>query len=228
MRIISKYHDYYDTVRAYGTDNTIRYIRKEEVLTKKHPDYKLIYKTLKIDNLYYINAHTEYILDYYIVSFCGKVIPIVEFYLGGKRHICYNIKSADEVVKQYGKKEQQELWEPKRRKLRRSLRSKVIDLFKHISSNTEELHHHLKAPVFMYGRHYNYEYDGCIVINPKLSKLEFYKYMDAYTAYQELAQYVGGILSNTSQPPDKISDEDKKAMHGFDKWSFKTMPGIKK
>ena len=223
MKIISKYHDYYDTVRIYGTDNSIKYIRKELVFNKNHPEYKLVYETLKLDELRYINAYNEFMSNCYIVSFCGKLIPIVELSLYGTKYRCYNIESADEVVKQCGKKEKQELWEPKRRKLRRSLRSKVISIFSHTGLNTEELHHHFKAPVFMYSR-----YDYYITINPKLCKIDFYKHMDAFTTYQELSQYVGGVLSNTNQPVSVISDEDKKAMHGFDKWSFKTMPGTKK
>lgn len=219
MKIISKYHDYYDNVRAYGTDSSVMYIRKKQMFNKGSQEYKLAYKTLKLDELFHVRLYSDFISNYWIISFCGKIFPIIEYYFGSFKQICHTLETAHKVIKKYSKKEQYNVWESNSYRSSASLRRHSVRIFEHTALNTEELHHYFKAPVFMYDRHENQ-----IITNPELGKVEFYKHMNAFTAYQELSQYVGGILSNTSQPPEKISDEDKKIMHGFDKWSFKTMP----
>lgn len=57
---------------------------------------------------------------------------------------------------------------------------------------------------------------------PTLKDVEFFKVMDAYTIYQELEMWIGGVLPNAGRPMVTISDHDKVGKHGFDpKWSFR-------
>ena len=57
---------------------------------------------------------------------------------------------------------------------------------------------------------------------PTLKGIEFFKVMDAYTIYQELEMWIGGVLPNAGRPMVTISDHDKVGKHGFDpKWSFR-------
>lgn len=61
-----------------------------------------------------------------------------------------------------------------------------------------------------------------------LKDLGFMKVLDAYSAFQELSQWVGGVLPRPSAPMVDITDEKTQLQkHGMDKWSFKTMPGSK-
>lgn len=219
MKIISKGHDYYDSVRAYGTDDTIKYIRKKQVFQKDTPEYNSVYNVFRLQELRHVRAYEDFMTNYWIVSFCGKIVPITKYYLSGLYHICHSIKAADKVVINHCDKKQQGLWYIKSSRYRDSLRTRALRIFNHATLNTEDLHHKFKSPIIMYERYYDR-----VVINPILREIEFFRYMDAFTTYQELAQYVGGVLSNTSTPPEKVSDEDKRDMHGFDKWSFKTMP----
>jgi len=62
-----------------------------------------------------------------------------------------------------------------------------------------------------------------------LKELGFWKALDAYSAFQNLSQWVGGVLPRPSAPMIDITDEKTQLQkHGMDKWSFKTMPGSKK
>lgn len=56
---------------------------------------------------------------------------------------------------------------------------------------------------------------------PTLKSVEFFKVMDAYSVYQELEMWVGGVLPNGGRPMVEISDRDKVGKHGFNEWSFR-------
>lgn len=61
-----------------------------------------------------------------------------------------------------------------------------------------------------------------------LKEIGFMKVLDAYSAFQNLSQWVGGVLPRPSAPMIDIKDEKTQLQkHGMDKWSFKTMPGSK-
>jgi len=83
-----------------------------------------------------------------------------------------------------------------------------------------------KVPVFVI---YFLEAKGqYLKLNPCLKDYNFQRIKDPYTAYQEISQYISGVLGvNTSETID-ISDKDKLWEKGFDNWSFKKMPTKKK
>lgn len=57
--------------------------------------------------------------------------------------------------------------------------------------------------------------------NPRLANYEFQRVLDGYTAFQELEQWIGGVLGQ-NPAPDEIEDKYKIQQHGFDnKWSFR-------
>ena len=101
MKIISKYHDYYDNVRAYGTDNSVMYIRKKQMFNKGSQEYKLAYKILKLDELFHVRLYSDFISNYWIISFCGKIFPIIEYYFGSFKQICHTLETAHKVIKKY-------------------------------------------------------------------------------------------------------------------------------
>ena len=59
-----------------------------------------------------------------------------------------------------------------------------------------------------------------LTLNPDLSKIHFQKILDPFRAYQELEQWIGGVLTNTEVIPEQ-TDKNKVTAHGFDKWSFR-------
>lgn len=58
-----------------------------------------------------------------------------------------------------------------------------------------------------------------------LRTMEFYKAVDAFSIFQKISQWVGGVLSGTANPMVEIKDDVVKAhKHGFDRWSFRKPP----
>lgn len=58
-----------------------------------------------------------------------------------------------------------------------------------------------------------------------LKDVQFFKAIDAYSLFQRLAQWVGGVLPNQGNPTVDITDDRIKIhKHGFDKWSFRKLP----
>ncbi len=84
-----------------------------------------------------------------------------------------------------------------------------------------------KVPIFIIYNVYSNKAsnDGqYLKLNPCLKDYNFQKAKDPYTAYQEIAQYISGVIGvNTPETVD-ISDEDKLWEKGFDNWSFKKTP----
>lgn len=60
-----------------------------------------------------------------------------------------------------------------------------------------------------------------IILNPVLKEIEFYKKIDSFTAFQELSMFISGIMGGKSPCMIEISNDDKIAKHGFDKYSFR-------
>ncbi len=71
-------------------------------------------------------------------------------------------------------------------------------------------------------------YRHSFVINPKLKDLQFYKVFDAFTAFQEISMFLGGVLGVGEKEIIEIEDKYKIGQHGFDKWSFRKEPTKKK
>ena len=64
-----------------------------------------------------------------------------------------------------------------------------------------------------------------LFLNPGLRELEFFRVRDAYQAYQQLSEFVGGVLQQPAAPAAQASDADRLRKHGFDeKRSFRKMP----
>jgi hypothetical protein len=56
---------------------------------------------------------------------------------------------------------------------------------------------------------------------PELKKLNFQTVKDPYTAMQELSMFIGGVIPRQAPEMVNISDKDRIAQHGFDKFSFR-------
>jgi hypothetical protein len=65
-------------------------------------------------------------------------------------------------------------------------------------------------------------------INPILAMYDFQKVMPPYEANQELAMYVGGVLSNVEDNMVQIDDISMRQAKGFDDMSFKKAPSKRK
>jgi hypothetical protein len=61
------------------------------------------------------------------------------------------------------------------------------------------------------------------VYNGSLKELEFFRLLDTYTAFQEIAMFLGGLAVPLKEIPE-VPDKIMVGVKGFDQWSFRTPP----
>lgn len=98
------------------------------------------------------------------------------------------------------------------------------------------LFHEIGQPIFLYPS-YIFDFDlveisswtGSVrrpiedlIVNPNLKNIGFHKVKDAFQCYQEIEQYLNGVLGNTESTIDERTDVEKIKSHGFDlKYGFR-------
>lgn len=235
MRIISKFKDYYDSVQLYGVDNRTTFIRKTsdpihvDKLDIFNSDFSLPGKNSFGESYCSYKDRRKPLIayDYLFLFFCGTVFPIIVYQelskdmYYDKLKYCYDIETVENLmvrhnIEKYFEKNRYTSWRIDLRK-----QSKVKELFNApIDKNKVlELHHKLESPYFVFSTN-----KSSITVNPVLKDLWFFKIVDSFKTYQEVYMFISGILGGKSPKTVEVSDEIRKSKHGFDKWSFKTMP----
>ena len=246
MRIFSKFHDYYDTAIGYGVDKTITYYRKTTFhewgsdiggFVKSHlGDWSLStwghYESTPFNNLG--SSKDISIGNTVVVVFCGKQYVGVELKKSGAiagldvSEICYNVDQVDRFFKN-NKRVLPKKANKNKKYWREGLTARGFDLFweKWNKQQTEKLinlHFEIDAPVISVSHNKNPGGDAEIAVNPCLKDIQFYRCVDGFTAFQELSMFIGGVMGGKSPKMIEISDKDRIAMRGFDKWSFRKTP----
>lgn len=73
----------------------------------------------------------------------------------------------------------------------------------------------------------DYGQEGWKLNTDGLKSIDFVRVMDAYSAFQELSMFVGGVMTRLGNSMVEITDDKvKAAKHGFNDWSFRKMPGM--
>lgn len=231
MKIISKFHDYYDTASAHGVSDV--YFQRAE---SQQPYGGRLADILR--RMRYWNS-TQYFSPC-LVLFCGKVYPMVKikpgnpyvfpapepFYLTcledwGR----YEAKQRDERAA-----DKWAIWNdwprpryrnPEYFDVSKQAWSEILEAAKVIDC-TEELRA-LNAPIAFL----ECSYDGGkfrLTINARLSPFGFQKVKGPFEAYQEIDSFLSGVIGTNNNPPDNITDIQKIHNHGFDKvTSFRKM-----
>lgn len=246
MRIYSKFHDYYDTALGHGFDPNVRYVRTQYELTAEEYDkspvveeviekvigrldlgYGGMRQGLWFDSLQVFKQERVSVSNG-AIGFCGRVIPFIRLHreassLNGlfTAEVTYHYNEADMVLR---------------------LNSLGWDSAKYFSGISDDHRWSLKkfnhdSVVAFLARYYADDKpffelgEPCFLlthreftINPCLKDVQFGKAFDAYTAFQELSMYLGGVMGGAHPPMVSISDKDMAAKKGFDKWSFRRMP----
>lgn len=258
MKIVSKYKDYYDGIQSMGFDKSIVYVRHETVKSVKKPkSYKSYLQnsedTLELDR---INLETgdykpnqEHIdCSELEVGFCGKLYPAIIFkHIKNEKEIgkkvFYSTGSVLNYIKQL-KKNYKSLYyrcsfynyyldEPTTKFLDDYFEQKKYD------NTYESWFQEFETPIFIFTsdpdqtkRNWNIKRNEdilYIISNPILKEIEFYRIKDNYSAFQELSQFLGGVLGNTEINTSNLTDKEKVQQHGFDlKYGFRTRPNKKK
>lgn len=227
MRIISSFHDYYDSVMRHGMDRTCVYLREEVAL--EVPAF------CRHSGQWPWRFHVQRIeLIRFWVGFCGQLIPGVysstyayqsdrfhyslEHLLGYTQSLKMNLSKhsrkdfeercsrAFEFPTGYGQSSRDEA---------ARMRDYLDNLF---------LSH--KVPVFMVSPFHGHS-GFPIILNPKLGMVDFQKVKDPFSAFQEIHGYLSGVLGVTHMPIElPVPDEIKAASRGHgDKYSFRKPPG---
>lgn len=242
MRIISNFRDYYDSALAYGADKSLVYDRKSNTITYTEQTYP--FPLIKLSQW---GWHAPTIFSKYI-GFCGKIYPILKISCTNPDYdyhhlartpetihqICYNIDDVDQIVKMMEKKYQNIYYSQKPRKYKpnhynfvRFTRYKCEEFFKYNGNHTNLFFEH-KVPIFV--AYSGWKYTGNSIgdkiynidTNINLSKYNFPRIFDAYSAFQEISMYLGGVLGVGSPTVPEIDNDTLLQAKGFDlKTSFR-------
>lgn len=240
MRIISKFHDYYDSVQAQGQDQTVVYIReqKEEELEK--------WPFPVCEAVSWSWSRAELKCREYIVGFCGKIYPVLEL---GKRvpssvdltALCWTLEDVDAFVEANFSKEKVAAYRKVkgyeyRRWKQQSKRVKFQKFFDECNQRKEaylEMFRENRSPIFVadFSRRWwsatGWKSDHKITWNAELKEWEFYKIFDVYSTFQEVACFMSGLAIPLKPIPD-IDDKVMAGAKGFNEWSFRKEPTKKR
>lgn len=242
MRILSKFHDYYDSCLAYGADPKTIYLRNEKEYESNKDWPVQIHTTplrIRLRGIVgrFLGRWSEY--DHGTVLFCGKSYPYVCFYKKTEfinpltkqlnrttePVYCYTLEQVAEFFSKHGSKEEKLQYFKSVVRKENSFKRAFEVFFQQNQQLTEktitDILFKFESPcIHLAIRADNHSGDK-LVANPELKKLQFYRIVDAYTAFQELSMFISGIMGGSVPPMIEISDKIRAEKHGFDKWSFR-------
>ncbi len=240
MRIISKFHDYYDIGMQYGQDQTLIYHRTPtETLVKKVTwgnEPGIFEKNCSpYDNCLSISYQR------FVVGFCGKA------------YLCYRLEAVvegapykqimyaycAEAVRRFA-----EIFMEKHcyvQYMGKASPYSWMHTFKHVNVEKrfekfdqmafEDYFINNKVVLFTaikstsHERHRRYTIE--VLHDANLKDVQFYRVFDSFSAYQEIAMFLGGVLGVGEPHIIDVSDECKRDGKGFNDQSFKTRKGTK-
>lgn len=244
MRIISKFHDYYDTAMGVGIDNTRIFNRNREpidLLVASHPTLKEIEDEFPVPNFERAVSSVGLSVRRVIIGFCGKIYIGYDVELSKSinnnypnyKNTLFNIQDLEEFYNVLDPKGS--LWynfiipnKRNRKFIKRWNRwtSEVFEEFRDRYNETTNLEHlflDYNTPIFtivfnQYGRNAVFDPSPC------LKDFNMGRKFDAYRAYQEIDMYMSGVLGSVEKEPVDISDTHMRDAKGFDNMSFKKAP----
>ena len=244
MRIVGhKFKDYYDTVQAYGQDSGTIFVRKTEerdVSDDQGLNKIFAQQGHNIGSRYFSdsiyrdsdlrNKESELILMPATVIFTGVAYPVIRVIeklekpkVSGSSysyHVMSHFYEAQELADFLTARGFDMTKEVGWFECRATRFKKLQKFFEPIDISDWAI----KNRVVIALAYVCNMRDSKIIINPKLSEIEFWKKMDAYKAYQEISMFISGVLSNTGGEMVEIADTYRIKMHGYDNMSFRKAP----
>lgn len=236
MRIISPFHDYYDSAVGYGQDPSLIYKRIPRLVTIPHNRIPSGFMPV-VGNALRPPPLKEW-QDHYIsacIGFCGKAYPVLlskpeiidETRVAANQTFETGLSGVLDIAQRVRQGPAPWWWEVNSvKKLYHNYCERLCGL-----KSGVELHTELDAPVFLALIRPSYRPEPITLItNPRLANFRFAKVIEPFAAFQEIAMFLGSQLTNEDQAPrnvggDKIIAQSK----GFNEQSFRTAaPGQKK
>jgi hypothetical protein len=239
MRIIGG-NDYYDRGMSLGHDTHITFVRNRNtfimlneciigqdnvcfyIRSNKEKSQLFRYSS----NQFRVKNNDLYTVRCISVIFCGKRyngvhisnhIGANEIYIWSKDKFIEYLNEHDHYVNVSASRY---LYETSRKTIdtyfgKHDLTSSEMNYI--MENNITIMIHNGKIPLGKNQSGWNINSDG-------LKDIQFYKILDAYTAFQEIEMHIGGVLPRPGNPIVVITDDKVKAeKHGFDKFSFRKM-----
>jgi hypothetical protein len=234
MRIIADQKDYYDCIQAAGQDRTLLYIRTPETIevghwTKPFGFYWSVHDA--------VVGRTPVRVTEHVIGFCGKIYPVVQIATGdapADRVFCFSLDEVDSFVEQHLTPTEHAVYLGTRRRRRsmfirfdqvisRWTTSQFFDDCKAAQDQHRAFFEDKRCPIFV-ATPGSSGTQGRIVYNSLLRPYEFYRVIEPYRAFQEIAMFLAN-MAQPEKPMPTIPDELKAESKGFDKWSFRRPPG---
>lgn len=236
MKIISPFHDYYDTALGYGRDPKLVYRRTTRVEPRPAISLPRSFGLMPVTP-YQARPRLEAAL--WFVAFCGRSYPVLALTTadGDERTIlryCWFEGDVEKALQDFP--DALRVFDGRRRsRLYRPLtRARVAELLsKQLTARAvHELHRTVRSPVVLlrtFSPPYRWSRQAEAVVDPSLKAMEFFRLVDPFAAFQEISLYLGGVLGMPEQTHRPIPDDALRDMKGFDEGSFKTVsPGDRK
>lgn len=218
MKLVSRFKDYYDPLRASDREPEPVYVRETKVfaLQAMTEDQRFQADRLRLSMLPRLTWDDD--CEPCVVAFCGRLFPLM--ILG--RSVAYN---QQQLVDAADKLAGFDDWT-------RTARGRVV---RHTDAFAREwgyLPRRLDddGPFVTFRAPVLFLRTSELVTNPVLRPLQFQSQVDAYTAWQELSMFLGNnMVSALAAPPRPITDEERAETKGFDrKTSFRNQKNRKK
>lgn len=191
----------------------------------------------------------------FIIGFCGKIFPGMELKIvvgkdsfGHAKYkivYVYSYKKLIEVLEKY--KLESKLKEVRdKTALWGTNKKSTMEFFKLGKRNKEfeKFFINNKAPVFTVVQNMKLQIglttsdhstmkhpelvDGGLIVNNNLKDLHFFEKIDAFTAYQEISMYMGGVIPRNTPELIEVSDKSMIEKKGFNECSFRKMPDTRR
>lgn len=233
MKLITNFHDYYDTPFQHSAVDPKHIFKRETaVLQLRSECSKFIYSGSP-----YINEDYRKCLFKGCIGFCGKLYPFIIYKpLGQDNEIFYSTmdlqKKHPELLKNPSHKRRSFLntsnnydqW------LDKGMIKKWIDVYElYKDQQLLAIFEKYKTAYFLItGENWaemTLRDRSSIVVTlyPNLKDYQFFKVFDTYHAFQAIEQYLTNNLVKPDMIEIKIPDKLKAESKGFDKWSFRKM-----
>jgi len=203
MRIISKFHDYYDGGAIYGIDSSTLYLRNKEEIELKD---RIIYRD-----------------DLGIIGFCGKLYPFYykqitekEMYISYDRtfiekkeiETIYNYTTSKNEYKIVDRYRDKHTWY--------SGNSIYKDIWN--EQSYKELFLKYKTPIFVIKYENRKE---TLTINSSLKEYKFFRNFNTTQTFQEIEMFISNDLANDMMKIPDRTNEEIGTSKGFDEYSFR-------
>lgn len=228
MRIISKFHDYYDSAMGYGQDPTLIYRREAATHTigSRFVNSRIV-TLLSLRPRYY-----GFKPKLGVIGFCGRIYPVWITPEAETTTVSLASDRTDRITLTEDDLHRGNYPASYSGAGPSKINLAQINSFKGLEIG-RALFVQLKAPVFFATgtcKWLSPDFPIEIITNPRLATLDFMKVFDSFSAFQEISMFLGMQLTGEDEAPQTVgSDDIIAASKGFDQYSFRTQtPGNKK